>query len=66
MSTLGIVGGIGPESTVDYYRSLINMWLAGLRTEYFPVRGIHRNVVVLIFQEHSATHNLCPGSIRPP
>ncbi len=26
MKTLGIVGGIGPESTVDYYRSLIQLW----------------------------------------
>jgi aspartate racemase len=26
MKTLAIVGGIGPESTVDYYRSLIQMW----------------------------------------
>src|ERR1700691_1348927 len=26
MKTLGIVGGIGPESTVDYYRSLIHLW----------------------------------------
>jgi aspartate racemase len=26
MKTLGIVGGIGPESTIDYYRSLIQMW----------------------------------------
>lgn len=26
MKTLGIVGGIGPESTVDYYRSLTQMW----------------------------------------
>jgi aspartate racemase len=26
MKTLGIVGGIGPEATVDYYRSLIRMW----------------------------------------
>lgn len=26
MKTLGIVGGIGPESTVDYYRSLIQKW----------------------------------------
>jgi aspartate racemase len=26
MKTLGIVGGIGPESTVDYYRLLIHMW----------------------------------------
>jgi aspartate racemase len=26
MKTLGIVGGIGPESTVDYYRTLIQLW----------------------------------------
>ena len=26
MKTLGIVGGIGPESTMDYYRSLIQKW----------------------------------------
>jgi aspartate racemase len=26
MKTLGIAGGIGPEATVDYYRSLIRMW----------------------------------------
>jgi aspartate racemase len=26
MKTLGIVGGIGPESTVDYYRSLMRIW----------------------------------------
>jgi len=26
LKTLGIVGGIGPESTVDYYRSLIRIW----------------------------------------
>jgi aspartate racemase len=26
MKTLGIVGGIGPESSVDYYRSIIQMW----------------------------------------
>jgi aspartate racemase len=26
MTTLGIIGGIGPESTVDYFRSLIRAW----------------------------------------
>lgn len=26
MKTLGIVGGIGPESTIDYYRSLVASW----------------------------------------
>jgi aspartate racemase len=26
MKTLGVVGGIGPDSTVDYYLSLMKMW----------------------------------------
>jgi len=26
MRRLGIVGGLGPESTIDYYRSLIEVW----------------------------------------
>ncbi len=26
MKTLGIVGGLGPESTIDYYRSLISLY----------------------------------------
>lgn len=25
MKTIGIIGGIGPEATIDYYRSLINL-----------------------------------------
>lgn len=26
MSTLGIVGGLGPESTIDYYRRILQEW----------------------------------------
>lgn len=26
MKTPGIIGGIGPESTIDYYRSIIALW----------------------------------------
>jgi aspartate racemase len=26
MSTVGVVGGLGPESTIDYYRRIINIW----------------------------------------
>ena len=26
MSTLGIVGGLGPESTIDYYRRILEEW----------------------------------------
>ena len=36
MKTLGIVGGIGPESTIDYYRSLIQMWREKTQDESAP------------------------------
>jgi aspartate racemase len=26
MSTLGLVGGLGPESTIDYYRRILDAW----------------------------------------
>ena len=26
MATVGLVGGLGPESTVDYYRRILEMW----------------------------------------
>lgn len=26
MTTVGIVGGLGPESTVDYYRRILEAW----------------------------------------
>ncbi|HMH85121.1 MAG TPA: aspartate/glutamate racemase family protein, partial [Gemmatimonadaceae bacterium] len=26
MSTVGIVGGLGPESTIDYYRRILEAW----------------------------------------
>lgn len=26
MTTVGIVGGLGPESTIDYYRRIIELW----------------------------------------
>lgn len=26
MSTVGIVGGLGPESTIDYYRRILDLW----------------------------------------
>jgi hypothetical protein len=26
VATLGIVGGLGPESTIDYYRRIVEEW----------------------------------------
>lgn len=33
---LGIVGGIGPESTIDYYRSLVASWQRHTRDGSYP------------------------------
>ena len=36
MKTLGIVGGIAPESTIDYYRSIIATYRARVRDGSYP------------------------------
>lgn len=36
MKTLGIIGGIGPESTIDYYRSIVARYKQRLQTEHQP------------------------------
>lgn len=36
MKTLGIIGGLGPESTVDYYRSIISLYREKTGGEGYP------------------------------
>ena len=36
MKTLGIIGGIGPESTVEYYRTIISLYRQQLRDGSYP------------------------------
>ena len=36
MKTIGIVGGIGPESTIDYYRSIIMLYRARKNDGHYP------------------------------
>ena len=36
MQTAGIIGGIGPEATVDYYRSIVAAYRAGTRDGGYP------------------------------
>lgn len=36
MKTLGIVGGIGPESTIEYYRAIIAAWREHKRDGSYP------------------------------
>ena len=36
MNKIGIIGGIGPESTIEYYRMLIKFFRAKLDTNQYP------------------------------
>lgn len=36
MKTVGIIGGIGPESTIEYYRSFINLYREKRRDGSYP------------------------------
>jgi len=36
MNTVGIIGGIGPESTVEYYRLIISGYLDREKTGNYP------------------------------
>ena len=37
MKTIGIIGGIGPESTIDYYRGIITLYRKKSGDENYPV-----------------------------
>src|SRR5947209_3134573 len=36
MKTIGIVGGLGPESTIDYYRSIISVYRRRVKDGSYP------------------------------
>lgn len=36
MKTVGIVGGLGPESTIDYYRSVIGLYQKTVADGSYP------------------------------
>jgi aspartate racemase len=36
MKTLGIVGGVGPESSIEYYRTIIALYRARVRDRSYP------------------------------
>jgi aspartate racemase len=36
MKTIGIIGGIGPESTIDYYRSIIALYRERKKDGHYP------------------------------
>lgn len=41
MKKLGIIAGIGPESTVEYYRSIIQLYQQRLSTKDYPEITLH-------------------------
>jgi hypothetical protein len=36
MKTLGMIGGLGPESTIDYYKNIIAMYRERQRDGSYP------------------------------
>lgn len=69
MKTLGIVGGIGPESTIEYYRSIIAAYRARVRDGSYPhviVNSIDmKGLVDLITAgELAAVSELLAGEVR--
>src|SRR5213594_943183 len=36
MKTLGVIGGVGPESTIDYYKNIIAMYRERQRDGSYP------------------------------
>jgi aspartate racemase len=53
MKTLGIIGGIGPESTIEYYRQLIQLYQARKRDRSYPpivINSLNLKVLVDLFE----------------
>jgi aspartate racemase len=57
MRTLGILGGIGPESTIDYYRAIVARYKEQLQTQHQPTILI-RSVDLRQMQDWLAEGNL--------
>jgi aspartate racemase len=55
MKTLGIIGGLGPESTVDYYRLLISLYRSHISDDSYP-RFIINSINLTRVMTHVAAH----------
>jgi aspartate racemase len=69
VKTLGIVGGIGPESTIEYYRSIIAAYRARERDGSYPhviVNSIDMKVLVdlITANELAEVSELLAGEVR--
>ena len=65
MKTVGIIGGIGPDSTIEYYRSIIDLYQERKKDGSFPSIIINsidlQKIVALIVANEleTVTHFLC-------
>ncbi|HXS82671.1 MAG TPA: amino acid racemase [Methylomirabilota bacterium] len=67
MSRVGLIGGLGPESTIDYYRRLLEAWAAerpgsapGIVIDSLDVQ----RVVPLVERDHAGLVEYLAGSLR--
>ena len=67
MSRVGLIGGLGPESTIDYYRRLLDAWAAerpgsapGIVIDSLDVQ----HVVPLVERDHAGLVDYLAASLR--
>lgn len=59
MKTVGVIGGIGPESTIEYYRQLIAAYQAQKRDGSYPpivINSVNMKVLVNLFEANDLLH----------
>ena len=61
VKTIGIIGGIGPESTIQYYRSIIASYSERIPDGSYPSIG-----VLIIAPTQPATGRISTGSPHVP
>jgi aspartate racemase len=67
MTTVGIVGGLGPESTIDYYRRIIQVWRESNPSSYPSIIIDSLDVdlgISLVTNDHPALIEYLSGSIE--
>lgn len=70
MKTIGIVGGIGPESTIDYYRMLVAGYRERVPDDSYPAMVIHsidlkRALDLLYADDLAGLTEYLVGSLEP-
>jgi len=56
MVTAGLVGGLGPESTIDYYRRILEAWGDGIGMNFDPSHLIWQMIDPARFIREFGTH----------